>query len=329
MKYDYDIPTLRYTGINWLPLLPHGKAYLSLRRGLQLYKEYVSNFGIPDIIHAHSAIYAGALAAIIKARYSVPFVITEHSSAIALGRLKDWQRYYLRKAYKTADLKIAVSPQLGRRLQYLYGEWNRDWQFLPNIIDLDFVKKSTKEAKTGCNETFVYLTIGNLFKIKRHDFLLRAFAKLFDRDKRIFLHIGGEGPQKKHLIQLSEKLRISQNVLFLGGLSRDEVFTAMQNCNVFVSSSKFETFGVALIEALVCGKPVIAINRGGPKYIVNSCNGMLVEPDNIESLTHALSEIKLNYSRYDRDFLRSDCIGRFGEDKIVSNLLHYYKKIVK
>lgn len=325
VEYDSGIPTLRYNSFTWLPMLPHGKAFLFIRKGLQLFKSYLSNFGKPDIIHAHGAIYAGALAASIKKKYSIPLTITEHSSDTVLGNIKKWQLLHLRNAYRAADIKIAVSPQCGQKLQNIYREWSTDWYCLPNIIDNQFIKKSESKIKKGINNLFIFLTIGNLVNIKRHDILLCAFSKAFEQNNEVILHIGGEGPLKNQLVKLSQKLRISKRVKFLGRLNRDEVVRSMQGCNVFVSSSSYETFGVALIEALACGKPVIAVNEGGPKFIVNKNNGLLVPSNDIDFLSEALVEIKNSYKEYNPELIRKDCIQRFNENKIMLKLTDLYE----
>ena len=326
VDYDSGIPTFRHDCFTWLPMLPHGKAFLFIRKGLQLFKYYLSNFGKPSLIHAHGAIYAGALAACIKKIYSIPLIITEHSSNIALGNIRKWQSTYLRNAYRAADIKIAVSPQLGLKLQNLYRDWSTDWYCLPNIIDNRFIKKSAKKFEKRFDQPFTFLNIGSLVQIKRHDILLHAFSKAFKKSNEVTLHIGGEGPLKNRLIKLSEKLGVSRRVKFLGGLNRDEVISSLQNCNVFVSSSSYETFGVALIEALACGKPVIAVNSGGPEFIVNKDNGLLVPPANIDFLSKALVEMKDKYTEYNPELIRKDCIKRFNEDTIMHKLSNLYKK---
>jgi glycosyltransferase involved in cell wall biosynthesis len=326
VESDSGIPTFRYDGFTWLPILPHGKAFLFKRKGYQLFKNYISIFGKPDIIHAHGAIYAGALAAFIKKKYSIPLIITEHASDIALGNIRKWQLAHLCDAYRAADLKIAVSPQLGSKLQNMYRDWSTDWYFLPNMIDKQFIKKTAKKFEKSFDQPFIFLNIGNLFKIKRHDILLRAFSNAFEQNHNVNLQIGGDGPLKNRLIRLSEKLGVSKRVIFLGGLNNDEVIWSLQNCNVFVSSSSYETFGVALIEALACGKPVVAVKSGGPEFIVNKDNGLLVPSENIDFLSKALVEIKDKYTKYNPELIRKDCIKRFNENTIMHKLSNLFEK---
>jgi glycosyltransferase involved in cell wall biosynthesis len=194
------------------------------------------------------------------------------------------------------------------------------------MIDKQFIKKTAKKFEKSFDQPFIFLNIGNLFKIKRHDILLRAFSNAFEQNHNVNLQIGGDGPLKNRLIRLSEKLGVSKRVIFLGGLNNDEVIWSLQNCNVFVSSSSYETFGVALIEALACGKPVVAVKSGGPEFIVNKDNGLLVPSENIDFLSKALVEIKDKYTKYNPELIRKDCIKRFNENTIMHKLSNLFEK---
>src|SRR5690606_9435676 len=101
-------------------------------------------------------------------------------------------------------------------------------------------------------------------------------------------------------------------VTFLGKLSRGEVRMALSNCNAFVLPSRFETFGVVLVEALAMGVPVIATRCGGPEDIVTENTGVLVPVDDRQALAEALESVLLSPDKWDRDTIREDCRARFG-----------------
>ena len=81
------------------------------------------------------------------------------------------------------------------------------------------------------------------------------------------------------------------SVEFLGSLNRSQVVSHMQQCDCFVLPSRYETFGVVYIEAMACGKPVIAVANGGPDDFVKGFNGMLIEPNDIAGLQHVLEQM--------------------------------------
>jgi len=89
-------------------------------------------------------------------------------------------------------------------------------------------------------------------------------------------------------------MEIQKKVNFLGLISNDHVHAEMKSADAFVLSSHYETFGVVLIEALACGKPIIATSCGGPECIVNKKNGLLITPRDIEKLVLAMKTIEKN-----------------------------------
>ena len=101
----------------------------------------------------------------------------------------------------------------------------------------------------------------------------------------------------------------------------------MQSCNAFVLPSHYETFGVVLMEALSCGKPVISTKCGGPEGIVNSQNGMLVCKKNILALGEAMETMRMNFDKYDNAWIQTDCMSRFGESVVVAKLSNTYTEV--
>jgi len=100
------------------------------------------------------------------------------------------------------------------------------------------------------------------------------------------------------------------------------------DADCFVLPSRYETFGVVLIEALASGLPLIATKCGGPEDIVNCGNGVLVEIDNVELLAEAMRALKRNKHKYDANRLREEAILRFGEAAFVNNVLPIYEAAI-
>ena len=97
-------------------------------------------------------------------------------------------------------------------------------------------------------------------------------------------------------------------------------------CDAFVLSSRYETFGVVLIEAMACGRPVIAPSGSGPDCIVTQDTGVLFPPDNLEQLSYQLLEMRNNFQKYDAYRIRQSCIDRFSEEVIVRRIVEVYER---
>jgi len=130
-------------------------------------------------------------------------------------------------------------------------------------------------------------------KKKGLDVLLRAFALLrHGAAGPLRLVLVGDGPLRGDLEALALSLGLSDHVDFLGRKGRRDVARLLQNCEVFVLPSRSEPFGIVLIEAMACRKPVVSTKVGGiPEIIETGKNGILVEPDDPSALAEALATV--------------------------------------
>jgi glycosyltransferase involved in cell wall biosynthesis len=324
---DNGVPVLRYHGWYLPTRLTRGDYWLWLRAGMLLFEKYAAEHGMPDIVHAHNALNAGVLAARLKKRFAVPYVLTEHSSFYARGLIRNAEIPLAKDAFRNADARLVVSPALGHDVGKCIGDYARSWEWVPNILDEKFEKTNIVKDRHG--DQFHFLNVGSLIDIKGHADLLHAFASRFRGIKDVRLCIAGDGPLKGKLELLSSRLGVDHEVVFLGQLKHERVLAEMQSSDVYVHSSHYETFGVVLIEALACGKPVISTACGGPECIVTDGNGMLAPVKDFATLGEAMEKMRKNIGNYDPVRIREDCISRFGEQKIVGYLSVIYNRICR
>jgi glycosyltransferase involved in cell wall biosynthesis len=102
----------------------------------------------------------------------------------------------------------------------------------------------------------------------------------------------------------------------------------MQACDVFVLPSLVETFGVVVIEAMACGKPVIATTCGGPENFLLSEHGILVPPGDPEALASAMSLILSKLADYNPSSIRRYALTNFGSETFAENIIGIYEKIL-
>ena len=285
----------------------------------KLYKEYIKEFGIPDIIHAHNFLYAGIIAEFIKDEYGVNYIVTEHSSSFVRNKLSSGKIKSIENVAKNALKVTAVSSSLNNILKE-YTKTNID--LLPNIVDDFFFQK---EFQNKISKNFIFLHIASLDKNKNQELLIKSFEKIAKLNHNVYLNIAGSGYMKKYLESLVKKLDIEKQVNFLGRITQERVREEMMKSDCFVLSSNFETFGVVLIEALACGLPLIATKCGGPEDIVNKQNGILMDVENQLQLEDAMMTMYKNANKYDKQKLRSDAKDRFGEKAFIKNAMKYYE----
>lgn len=326
---DQGIPVFTYHSWDWIPYLRYGKRWLWLRVGMALFKKYVSQEGNPDLIHTHNAESAGILAFRIKRLWNIPYVLTEHSSAYARKGIHALEIPAIREAYRGAEHRLVVSPHLGHILQEVIGDSVCPWEWVPNVLDDLFERGGyTRPNRAEQEGPFLFLHVGALIEVKGQENLLYAFAEQFRGEREVRLRIGGDGPLRKKLEALAKELGIADQITFLGELRREQVLTEMQACSAYVHASHHETFGVTLIEALSCGKPVISTTCGGPESIVQNTDGILVPPNDFKTLGKAMATVRENRGRYEAASIRKDCIARFGRDALVNHLSDIYQRVM-
>lgn len=323
-----DIQVYRHHGWFWTPLLRSYYLRQYLREGCRLFKRYVSEQGLPDLIHAHNAQRGGILAAEIKRKYGVPFVITEHSSAYSREAIRKGDVECLRQAYANADRVLVVSRSLGAVLENYFGGTFGVWQVMPNILDNTFVQNPITGAAKDANRT-IFLNVGGLNDVKQQDVLIAAFAQMYRGQDAVTLKIVGGGTLLKKLEMIARESGVANQVLFTGQLDRPGVLKEMQNCDVYVHSSSSETFGVAIIEAMACGKPVVSTACGGPDDIVTADVGTLVEVGDTTALANAMDFVLTHIESYDAEKIREICLERYGEKAVCNSLLTVYREVLQ
>lgn len=324
-EFDQGMPVLRSPGLNPFPLLHRAACAWWVRHGIGLYRRYVAEFGRPDLVHAHSALYGGALARQLWLREGVPYVLTEHSSMYPRGKVSRAQARIARDAARDARRRFAVSAAFGQFLGGYFGADTGSWEVMPNIVDASFGERPLGEPASDGD--FTFLTVGGLNENKGIHLLFEAFARGFANDPGTRLRIGGHGPERMRLEKLAAQLGIADRVSFLGALTRQQVAEELARAQALVHPSRYETFGVAIVEALAMGRPVVATRCGGPDGIVTARDGLLLPVDDVDALARAMGELRVRIGEYDAAAIRQAALERFGEAAVVTRLREAYEAV--
>jgi glycosyltransferase involved in cell wall biosynthesis len=321
---------LRNHGWTVPSMLARTNKYIFEAQCRALARAWEARYPKPDIIHAQCAMWAGCAARAVAMHWRVPYVITEHTSDFARGRISSWQKPFIAAANRDAVRLLAVSRALASHMQpYVNG---RSVDVVPNMVDTEFFTPGPRPEQspaTPCS----FLSVGSLVPNKGFAVLLRAFASAFRGDAQVRLMIGGDGPERARLLQSARELGIAAQVEFRGSMSRQQVRTAMQHAHCLVSSSFVETFGVVLIEAMACGLWVIATDAGGPRDFVGGEVGELVATGDEQALALAMQRFqRASRSLHDSQHAvaaRRLVVERFSRSAVAQRLLHIYEAAVQ
>ncbi len=291
--------------------------------GLRIFDHYCQEQGTPDILHGQSVLYGGYLAAYIGHHRRIPSVMTEHSTTFLRKLILPGQGWFISYTLRHLDRRLAVQLPLARALNRFAPEQQID--ILPNVVDTDFF---TAGPDAPPDQPFVFSVICRLVRHKRIDVLLRALARAF-QSQPVHLNIGGDGKQRAAWEQLAQQLGIAAQVTFLGALSREAVRDLIRRSHAVVSSSDVETFGITLIEAMACGKPVISTRSGGPELFVTESNGLLVPTGDPAALAEAMAQLVRDYARFDPAAIRASIVARFSEAAFIEQTEQIYQELVR
>lgn len=291
------------------------------KRALRLaLKKVIEKEGKPDVIHAHF-IQQAYMTAYIAEEYDIPFVTTEHSDDVNRENIASDIYAMADYAYKKATRVVAVSQALKRHLD---SKFNIDCRVVSNIISFDCFQliPFTK------HEEFRFISVGGLVPGKRMDLLVESFHRAFADESSVELVIFGEGNERVKLEKVIADYGLQERVILKGLQTREAIYQEMKNCQCFVLASEAETFGVAYVEAMAAGLPVIATSCGGPEEFVDEENGILVSVNNVEELTDALQKMKNSIEQYNAEQISRRITLRYSNESIVEKLLLIYREII-
>lgn len=165
-------------------------------------------------------------------------------------------------------------------------------------VDLAVFKPDELAREDASSRPLRIASVGSLQEYKGHDVLIRAVAELRERGVDVHCEILGGGPLEDVLLGLTHDLSVSDRVILLGGLARDDVISALGRADVFclasrrVASGRMEGVPVAIMEASGMGLPVVSTNLSGvPEVVVDGETGFLVPPEDPVALADALEKL--------------------------------------
>ena len=178
--------------------------------------------------------------------------------------------------------RIVVNSQFSQMIALNYeGIERRRICLIPHGFDQEGIERVRKIDLEG---EIKLLYVGSLIRIKQVDLILKAISMLDPSIKKnVRLYVAGDGMYKRNLESLAIELKISKNVIFLGALPLNECYRLYKSCDIYISPSSRESFGLSLLEAMGAGMSIIAVNGGAtPELVKDGRNGFLVESNAFE-----------------------------------------------
>ena len=162
--------------------------------------------------------------------------------------------------------------------------------------------------------------LSNLNSRKNFGLLIEAFCMAFDKGDNVELRIGGTGEEENNLHQLVKQKDRESQIVFLGLLSREDVYNENVNCNCFALMSKKETFGIVYREALAIGRPIITSVHGGFDEDLSPLDGIQVNTFDVRDVATAMKNMRDNYDTYKLSDISKRCLSRYSEGVVIKQI---------
>lgn len=310
----------------------------------RVFEKKVKELGI-ELIHVHHPAIVGNVALYLKKKYKIPVVFTYHTRYEQyLYYVKPLERMerrtgiiekYLEYFCKKCDMVVAPTPGIQNYLSQ--KNMSVPIRVMPTGIPEDCYLPDRGRAETLRKEykekaDYLFITVSRLAREKNLLFQLEGLAilkeKLWEQGKTFRHMMIGEGPQGKELMEYANKLGLRENIIFTGNIPNQEMKYYQAAADAFLFTSKSETQGIVVLEAMAAGKPVVAVNATGVRDVVkDGCNGFLsreVAGEWAECILHLLED-KRQYQRMGREAYETAC--SYSEGAVAKMAERYYQEI--
>ena len=313
-----------YAGSRWAEwlkkILPQLQYNMVEALFFHLFKRVVKEEGMPDVVYGHYLRYCSRALA-IKRKYGIPAVGLEHWSEMCKPVIRENLKRQASETYPFLDKQLVVSDALRENILRIIGV---ETTVVYNTYGKEFFFKDQVKK----DDVIRFVLIGNLHPNKGFDLFIQAIGENASLPDNIMFTIIGDGTEKEKLQKMIDAYHLSDKVRLVGCKTRYFIVNALQEADVYILSSRIETFGVAAIEALACGVPVIATDCGASRSYMNDFNGLLIPINDVKALSEAISYMIEHYKDYDRKLIAEDCKQRFSGEVIAKKIEKIFMDVI-
>ena len=331
--HELDIVRIELESTEWGLASTKGLGFYweTIRKVLKLIKEY----GIEEV-HCGRVIPEGVIARALKLLAGARYNCFVHGEDVETAATSREHSLLVKNVCKNASMLICNSENTANIVRKLGFDSGSKCEVLHPGVDTSRFEVAAPDTsfrqKMGWSGKRVLLTVGRLQRRKGQDFLIKSMPTLLNEFPDLFYAVVGRGECYDELISLVDQHKLHDNVCVYPDMDDEALIKCYQQCDIFILPNRtigndIEGFGMVLVEAQVCGKPVIAGDSGGTRETMNiGKTGHIIDCSSTENLLNGLSPILRNPEIVDGEVNIADYAkNRFNWDQHVAKAKRLFK----
>ena len=331
--HELDIVRIELESTEWGLASTKGLGFYweTIRKVLKLIKEH-------DIeeVHCGRVIPEGVIARALKLLAGARYNCFVHGEDVETAATSREHSLLVKNVCKNASMLICNSENTANIVRKLGFDSGSKCEVLHPGVDTSRFEVAAPDTsfrqKMGWSGKRVLLTVGRLQRRKGQDFLIKSMPALLNEFPDLFYAVVGRGECYDELISLVDQHELHDNVCVYPDMDDEALIKCYQQCDIFILPNRtidndIEGFGMVLVEAQVCGKPVIAGDSGGTRETMNiGKTGHIIDCSSTENLLNGLSPILRNREIVDGEVDIADYAkNRFNWDQHVAKAKRLFK----
>lgn len=331
--HELDIVRIELESTEWGLASTKGLGFYweTIRKVLKLVKEH----GIEEV-HCGRVIPEGVIARALKLLAGARYNCFVHGEDVETAATSREHSLLVKNVCKNASMLICNSENTANIVRKLGFDSGSKCEVLHPGVDTSRFEVAAPDTsfrqKMGWSGKRVLLTVGRLQRRKGQDFLIKSMPALLNEFPDLFYAVVGRGECYDELISLVDQHELHDNVCVYPDMDDEALIKCYQQCDIFILPNRtidndIEGFGMVLVEAQVCGKPVIAGDSGGTRETMNiGKTGHIIDCSSTENLLNGLSPILRNREIVDGEVDIADYAKkRFNWDQHVAKAKRLFK----
>ncbi len=286
-----------------------------------------------DLLHVHYAIphaTAAFLAKQIARDCRIKVITTLHGTDITLVGSERSFFEITRFSVESSDGITAVSQAIREQTLSMF-DLKSHIEVIPNFVDTEVFKPEIRHCSRrtfAADDEFIIMHASNFRPVKRIPDVIEIFRRIREQHKSKLVLVG-DGPEMSLAEHLISQFEMVEDVMLLG--NQDSLHTILPVADLFILPSQTESFGLAALEAMSCGVPVIASHTGGlPELVTDGIDGFLREVGNVTAMAEAANRVLSDQAALSKmkSAARTTAVQRFAEQLLVPRYEDYYLRIM-